>query len=151
MTPIPAAAPQPRDSAMTIRPVARLAAAILPLLALPIAASAQNAAAPTLSPGSTFADTEGAALYASVCQACHMPAGEGAVGAGHYPALAKNANLETGAYPVYVVVNGLKGMPPVGRMMSDDQVAAVVNYLRTNFGNIYPDPVTAGDVADARN
>ena len=42
-------------------------------------------------------------------------------------------------------------MPPVGRMMTDDQVAAVVNYLRTNFGNSYADPVTAKDVADARN
>ena len=26
-------------------------------------------------------------------------------------------------------------MPPFGAMMSDDQVAAVVNYLRTHFGN----------------
>ena len=28
-------------------------------------------------------------------------------------------------------------MPPVGAMMSDDQVAAVVNYVRTHFGNQY--------------
>ena len=31
-------------------------------------------------------------------------------------------------------------------MMSDDQVAAVVNYLRTHFGNDYQDEVTAEDV-----
>jgi mono/diheme cytochrome c family protein len=42
-------------------------------------------------------------------------------------------------------------MPPVGQMMSDEQVAAVVNYVRTHFGNNYKDdPVTAQDVADVR-
>jgi mono/diheme cytochrome c family protein len=133
---------------MIVRPAARLAA-ILTVLALPAAAGAQDAA--MLSPASTFAEADGAALFANVCQACHMPAGQGATGAGHYPALAKNTNLEAGAYPVYVVVHGLKGMPPVGKMMTDDQVAAVVNYLRTNLGNAYTDPVTAKDVADARN
>ena len=137
-----------RISAMTLRSVARLAA-ILPVLLLPAAAGAQDA--PMLSPAATFAEADGAALFANVCQACHMPAGQGAAGAGHYPALAGNANLETGAYPVYVVVHGLKGMPPVGKMMTDDQVAAVVNYLRTNLGNSYTDPVTAQDVAAARN
>jgi mono/diheme cytochrome c family protein len=131
---------------MTLRSVARLAAI---LLLLPAAAGAQDA--PMLSPAAIFAEADGAALFANVCQACHMPAGQGAAGAGHYPALAKNPNLETGAYPVHVVVHGLKGMPPVGKMMTDDQVAAVVNYLRTNLGNSYTDPVTAKDVADARN
>ncbi|WP_437358386.1 c-type cytochrome [Inquilinus limosus] len=131
---------------MILRPVAAILFALLPA-----AAGAQDAPSPMLSPASSFAETDGAALFANVCQACHMPAGQGAAGAGHYPALAKNANLETGAYPVYVVVHGLKGMPPVGKMMTDDQVAAVVNYLRTHFGNSYTDPVTAKDVADARN
>jgi mono/diheme cytochrome c family protein len=31
-------------------------------------------------------------------------------------------------------------------MMNDAQVAAVVNYVRTHFGNNYPDAVTAEDV-----
>ena len=35
-------------------------------------------------------------------------------------------------------------------MMSDEQVAAVVNYVRTKFGNNYTDAVTAQDVADQR-
>ena len=30
-------------------------------------------------------------------------------------------------------------MPPIGGMMSDAQVADVVNYVRTHFGNAYPD------------
>ena len=36
------------------------------------------------------------------------------------------------------------------RLMSDDQVAAVVNYVRTHFGNDYTDAVTADDVKNAR-
>jgi mono/diheme cytochrome c family protein len=41
-------------------------------------------------------------------------------------------------------------MPPFGAMMSDDQIAAVVNYLRTHFGNNYQDAVTAEDVKVVR-
>ena len=49
-----------------------------------------------------------------------------------------------------VLLGGLKGMPPVGDMMSDPQVADVVNYVRTHFDNSYMDPVSAADVAAAR-
>jgi mono/diheme cytochrome c family protein len=38
-----------------------------------------------------------------------------------------------------VVVNGKRAMPPLGDMMNDDQVAAVVNYVRTHFSNNYRD------------
>jgi mono/diheme cytochrome c family protein len=41
-------------------------------------------------------------------------------------------------------------MPPFGAMMSDDQVAAVVNYVRTHFDNYYRDAVTPEDVRSAR-
>jgi mono/diheme cytochrome c family protein len=41
-------------------------------------------------------------------------------------------------------------MPPVGVMMTDDQVAAVVNYVRTHFGNDYRDAVTTENVEAAR-
>ena len=75
--------------------------------------------------------------------------GEGAIGAGNYPALA-NENLEAGAYPVFVVVNGLKGMPPLGTYLDDEQVAAVVNYVATHFGNNYRDKVSADDVKAVR-
>jgi mono/diheme cytochrome c family protein len=34
--------------------------------------------------------------------------------------------------------------------MSDEQVADVVNYLRTHFGNAYAGVVTAADVSAAR-
>jgi mono/diheme cytochrome c family protein len=109
-----------------------------------------DSAGATLSQGDKFTEQTGEALYANVCAACHMDQGQGAVGAGKYPALAENENLEAGGYPVYVMLHGLKGMPPVGQMMSDEQVAAVVNYVRTHFGNDYKDEVSAQDVAGTR-
>ena len=41
-------------------------------------------------------------------------------------------------------------MPPLGRMMSDEQVADVVNYVRTHFGNSYTDAVSPSQAAAAR-
>jgi mono/diheme cytochrome c family protein len=79
-----------------------------------------------------------------------MPDGKGAAGAGAYPSLVANKTLEAGGYPVDLVVNGQRAMPPFGAMMSDDQVAAVVNYLRTHFDNHYQDAVTAADVQSVR-
>ena len=103
-----------------------------------------------LSMGFRFMETTGEELFASACQACHMPDGKGAVGAGTYPSLAQDSKLEAGGYPVYVVVRGQRAMPPVGAMMSDVQVAAVVNYVRTHFGNQYSDAVSADDVKRVR-
>ncbi|GAA2818100.1 cytochrome c [Aminobacter sp. SR38] len=131
------------------RSTGQIAAAVIFATFQASAALADSAGA-TFSDGDNFSEKTGQELYANVCQACHMDQGQGAVGAGKYPALAKNENLESGGYPVYVILHGQKGMPPVGSMMSDDQVAAVVNYVRTNFGNDYKDPVTAEDVAGAR-
>ena len=126
-------------------------AALLGLIA-PAVGPNPTRPAPTemLSMGFMFSETGGEALYANVCQACHMPDGKGAIGAGTYPSLAGDKALEAAGYPLHVVVNGQRGMPPVGYMMSDDQVAAVVNYVRTHFGNDYRDAVTAADVKAVR-
>jgi len=97
-----------------------------------------------------FATQTGETIYADVCQGCHMPDGQGATGAGTYPALAKNPNLSAAGYPVVMVIKGRKGMPPFGSQLTDQQVAAVVNYVRTHFGNDYRDEVTAADALAAR-
>jgi mono/diheme cytochrome c family protein len=97
-----------------------------------------------------FPQATGESIYRSLCQACHMPQGEGAKGAGAYPSLARNKNLEAGGYAVYLVVNGQRGMPPFGEMMTDGQIAEVVNYVRTHFGNNFTDAVTAADVKQVR-
>ncbi|MDB5611051.1 MAG: cytochrome [Bradyrhizobium sp.] len=92
----------------------------------------------------------GEKLFANVCQGCHMSDGKGAAGAGTYPSLAGDQALKASGYPIEIVVNGRHGMPPFGAMMSDDQIAAVVNYLRTHFDNNYQDAVTAVDVQAVR-
>lgn len=120
------------------------------LAALSTGTAWADSAGATLSEGDTFSEKTGEAIYSNVCQACHMPEGAGAVGAGKYPPLAKNENLESAGYPIYVILHGQKGMPPIGQMMTDEQVAAVVNYVRTHFGNDYKDAATAEDVKDAR-
>lgn len=99
---------------------------------------------------SLFPKQDGRAIYEGVCQGCHMPGGKGAVGAGTYPALASNPRLETAGYPVSIILKGQKAMPQLGPYFSDQQVANVVNYLRTNFGNRYSDKVTAADVKALR-
>ncbi|MBN9546669.1 MAG: cytochrome c [Alphaproteobacteria bacterium] len=97
-----------------------------------------------------FTEQGGEAIFKNVCQGCHMPDAKGAVGAGMYPALAKNPKLEVAGYPVSVIVNGQKAMPALGGMFSDQQVADVTNYIRTHFGNNYKDKVTPADVKAAR-
>jgi mono/diheme cytochrome c family protein len=127
-----------------------LATALSLLSAAAHAQTAAPSASPPLSTGYRFIEQGGEELFVNVCRGCHMADGRGATGAGTYPSLAGNKNLEAGGYPVTVVVNGQRGMPAFGAMMSDDQVAAVVNYLRTHFGNDYKDTVTAEDVKAVR-
>jgi mono/diheme cytochrome c family protein len=93
-----------------------------------------------------FTQKGGENLYQAVCQGCHMAQGQGAKGAGFYPALTSNPKLAASAYPVAVVINGLHGMPGFGQRLTDEQVADVVNYVRTHFKNSYPDAVSATDV-----
>jgi Cytochrome c, mono- and diheme variants len=133
-----------------MKKISRLMLGMTGALMLATSVASADSAGITLSEGRQFGAPTGEQLYASVCAACHMPSGEGATGAGVYPSLANNENLEEASYPVFVLINGLKGMPPVGRMMSDEQVAAVVNYIRTNFGNVYTTEVTAEEVAAHR-
>jgi mono/diheme cytochrome c family protein len=104
----------------------------------------------SMSGPSRFAQQDGQALFQAICQGCHMPTAEGAIGAGAYPALAHNQKLAAAAYPVYTVIKGRKGMPPLGPYLSDEQVAAVVTYVRTHFGNDYTDGISPNMVRAAR-
>ena len=97
-----------------------------------------------------FREPDGEKLYRRVCAACHMGDAKGATGAGTYPALAGNPKLATAAYPALVIVKGLNGMPPMGSMMTDQQVADTANYVRTHFGNDYKDMMKAEAVKALR-
>jgi len=98
-----------------------------------------------------FSTTTGKELYETMCQACHMEDGQGAQGAGHYPSFVGNERLRSPDYPIDVIINGLRGMPPFGDKLSNQQISDVVNYLRTSFGNQLDDGTTSNDVARVRH
>jgi len=100
--------------------------------------------------GPAFAMQGGEAVYRSVCQGCHMADAKGATGAGSYPALAGNAKLASSGYVLTMVMNGHKGMPPFRGHFTNQQIADVVNYVRSHFGNRYKDAVKPADVQAMR-
>ena len=93
--------------------------------------------------------TTGAEIFAHSCQACHMAGGQGAQGAGYYPKLVDNPRLVAPQYPMAIVLNGLHGMPPFRGKLSDEQIAAVVNYLIVDL-NHHEQTISAQDVAAVR-
>jgi mono/diheme cytochrome c family protein len=104
------------------------------------------------------AGMDGRQIYENICQGCHMADGGGAVGAGHYPALAKDPTLVSRQYMALTILMGRRNMPAFGAKhapaflgppvaLTEAQIAAVINYVRTNFGNHYKDPITAAEVA----
>ena len=113
---------------------------------------------PPLRDEGNLGTVDGARIYAQLCQGCHMADGRGARGGGTYPSFADNPNIASAPFVAALVLHGRRNMPafapehapapffePV--MLTDAQVAAVVNHVRTHFGNAYPDPITAADVA----
>ena len=102
--------------------------------------------------------TDGRQIFEQVCQGCHMPNAQGAIGAGRYPALAKDPTLVSRQYMALTILMGRRNMPAFGAKhaigfggppatLSEDQIAAVINYVRTHFGNRYTDSITAAEVA----
>jgi mono/diheme cytochrome c family protein len=102
----------------------------------------------------------GAALYDEHCALCHGKAGMGEAGA--YPALAGNpavlADPPTNAMRL-IIEGGFPadtpghpkpyGMPPFGPILSGEQIAAVLTYIRNAWGQRAP-PVSALEVKRAR-
>lgn len=111
----------------------------------------------------TLKASNGEQVYQHICQGCHMPAGQGAVGAGRYPAFVDNPKLASAQYLAVTVLYGRRNMPSFRQFdgggddvmkafmrsasLSDEQIAEVVNYVRTHFDNHYTDKLTAADVA----
>jgi len=100
--------------------------------------------------GAPFTMQGGEAVYSGVCQGCHMADAKGAAGAGMYPALANNSRLASAGYVLTMVMNGHRGMPPFRGHFTNLQIADVVNYVRTHFGNRYKDRVRDTDVETLR-
>jgi len=117
-----------------------------------------GSAAPVSSDSSTV---NGALLYNTACAACHGVNGQGADD-GSSPSLLRNravgvANADSlimtvayglnrdGADRSYSMPGFLAGKNPIFDAMNEEQIAAVVNYVRDNFGN-KNDTVSAADV-----
>jgi len=121
---------------------------LLLIIGLAIAAIAAPAVADE--PGGatkTEAPVTGEQVYTQVCQACHMANAKGGQGAAVIPALAANPRLAVAAYPIAMVVNGRGAMPGFTDILNPTQIANVVGYVRTHFGNAYTQPVTPQEVA----
>jgi len=88
----------------------------------------------------------GEQVYRQICQACHMADAKGGAGAATIPALASNPRLAAASYPIMMVARGRGAMPGLSDMLSPAQITAVVGYIRTNFGNNYPKPVSEDEV-----
>ena len=89
----------------------------------------------------------GEQIFHETCAACHMHDAKGATGAATVPALAANPKMGTAAYPILVVLIGKGVMPGFAPYLSNAQMASVITYVRTSFGNSYPAPVTEAEVA----
>ncbi|SFU81044.1 c-type cytochrome [Pseudoduganella namucuonensis] len=100
-------------------------------------------------------------LYVKHCAECHLVTGRGKPPA--YPPLNGNRALlmDEAVNPIRIVLNGgfapgTEGnprpysMPPFGHLLNDMEVAAVVSYLRSDWGNNAP-PINSNDVNRYRN
>ena len=120
------------------------------LQALPQEAPAP-AAAPPAAPARRDARVmeRGAKIYDQRCAYCHGDLGQGAQGA--YPALAGNRAvlMDSTANLIQVVRHGgflpatagnprPYGMPPFNQVLDDDDVAAVLTFVRASWGNDAP-------------
>jgi mono/diheme cytochrome c family protein len=88
----------------------------------------------------------GAKIYEQHCAECHKAGGQGIAPA--YPPMSGNRALTMGSAvnPIRMVLNGgfppstqgnprPYGMPPFGQMLNDQEVAAVVSFIRNSWDN----------------
>ncbi|WP_238292015.1 cytochrome c [Caballeronia novacaledonica] len=103
----------------------------------------------------------GKKIYDAQCAECHAAQGQGKPP--DFPPLANNQSIEmnSAVNPIRMVLNGgyppgtfknpkPYGMPPFAQSLSDVEVAAVVTYIRTAWGN-HGAPVTVKEVNELRS
>jgi mono/diheme cytochrome c family protein len=102
----------------------------------------------------------GKKIYEAQCAVCHATEGQGKLP--HFPPLANNQSIQmnSAVNPIRMVLNGgyapgtfknpmPYGMPPFAQTLSDEEIAAVVTYIRTAWGN-HGAPVSAREVNTLR-
>lgn len=103
---------------------------------------------------------KGRDLYIANCSACHLANGEGVPGA--FPPLKGSGvvNKDDATKHIGVVLDGMQGaraggvvytsvMPPFAGMLSDAEIADIIDYERSSWGN-HGIPVNAAQVAAER-
>jgi mono/diheme cytochrome c family protein len=123
--------------------------------------SPEKATAPLPSAESSLLVSLGKPIYDRECASCHGATGLGAPP--HYPPLAGNQSIQmvsavnairmvlNGGYPPGTTGNPMPhGMPPFAQRLSDDEIAAVVTYIRTAWGN-RGGPVSARQANELRS
>lgn len=132
-------------------PGAATAAELLPLLKWPgKPGAASTARALTAEEQAQF--EKGKAQYATLCAACHQPNGAGLAGLAP-PLQYSRWVLGDPSILARIVLNGKAQenmtMPPWKAALSDENLAAVLTYVRRSWGHD-ADPVTVATVAEAR-
>lgn len=99
-------------------------------------------------------------VFASLCAGCHQATGQGLPGV--FPPLAGSEWVKAPeSTPAKILLVGLSdsvtvkgqtynGQMPSFKQLSDDEIAAVLSYLRSSWGNSAP-PVTAASVKSVRD
>ncbi len=112
--------------------------------------------------GSTDAARQGREIFMRLCAACHQPDGEGKLGLAPPLVGSEWALTPAGGRMVRIVLNGLTGpvhvrdldwnltMLPWRENLTDDQIAVVLTYVRTQLGTNHAGPVTSEFVAAVR-
>ncbi|HTZ56104.1 MAG TPA: cytochrome c [Candidatus Acidoferrum sp.] len=89
---------------------------------------------PAVAPIAASAASDGASIYSAKCSSCHKADGKGG---GPFPALAGAADV-TAKDPTAIITETLKGkglMPGFKSSLSNADIAAVLSYVRSSWGN----------------
>jgi cytochrome c oxidase cbb3-type subunit II len=129
-------------------------------MAGPTTTATATASAGVTSPAGGYDAAKGAALFTANCSACHQANGEGLPGA--FPSLKNDAvvDKDDATKHIQVVLQGLhdakvsgvvygSAMPPFAAMLSDAEIADIIDYERSSWGN-HGKPVDATQVAAER-
>ena len=90
-------------------------------------------------------------MFTATCAGCHQANGEGREGIAK-SLVGSQWALAPAPQVTRIVLHGKEGqmlMPPVGGSMTDEQVAAVLTYVRRSWGNTAA-PISPAEVQEAR-
>jgi cytochrome c oxidase cbb3-type subunit 2 len=148
----------PTKVSATAAPAATPASPAAPPAVAPAPVKLAASAPPAAAPAADIA--HGKELYGNNCAACHQATGAGLPGA--FPPLKGNAVANDPDPTEHIrvvlfgahdkVIDGVKyasPMPPWGSQFSDQEVADIIDYERSAWGN-HGKPITAADVAAVR-